>query len=253
MKELRMSEEIMNNFQESYGFIQDHPAFGWREINVDMDIRNCCRNGYDLNMTPKEIYIDKDNPRHREMLELSKIDPEIQLEFWDDGEPLKEIEAKYQLPAVKVPYKTFFGYKWEEDHIEIWLESGAMRYIEQENRWERWHDSDVEASGRTYEDAIINLASRIKSVYGDFHKDTRDNVLIPEWVKEWNQKHPLSIDDLFSNGRMNAVKYISINGIHFNELWWHKHGNEKTSMSVNYKPVDISFLLDYKEFKKKYV
>ena len=253
MKELRISEEIMNNFQESYDFIQDHPAFGWREMNLDMEIRNCCRNGYDLNMSPKEIDIDGDNPRHQEMLELSKTDDKIHLEFWDEGEVLNGVGTEYQLPSIKVPYKTFFGYEWEENHIEVWMESGAMRYVEQEARWERWHDTNVESSGRTYEDAIINIASKIKSCYGDFHKETRDNVLIPEWVKEWNQKHPLSIDDLFSNGRLNAVKYISISGIEFNELWWHKHGLENTSMRANFKPSDISFLLDYKEFKKKYV
>jgi len=253
MKELRMSEEIMNNFQESYDFINDHPAFGWRELNIEMRINNCCRNSYDLNMSPKDIYIGRNNPRHQEMLELSKTDSEVHLEFWDEGEPLHELSTEYQLPSIKVPYKTFFGYEWKEDHIEICLESGAMRYVEQDNRWERWHDVDLESSGRTYEDAIINLASKIKSCYGDFHKDTRDNILIPEWVREWNQKHPLSIDDLFSNGRLNSVKYISIGGIEFNELWWHKYGIENTSMRVDFKTFDILFLLDYKEFKKKYV
>jgi len=253
MKELKISEEIMNNFQESYDFIRDHPAFGWREMNVNTQIRNCCRNGYDLNMSPKDIYLDRDSPRYAEMLELSKTDDGVHLEFWDEMALPGHIPAEHQLPDIKLPYEKFFGYKWEEHHIEVWLESGAMRYVETDNRWERWNDADIESSGRTYEDAIISLASKIKSVYGDFNQDTRDNVLIPEWVTEWNEKNQLSIDDLFNSGVMNSGKYISINGIHFNELWWHKHGVENKSIITNFKTVDISFLLDYKEFKKKYV
>jgi hypothetical protein len=252
MKELKMSEEIMNDFQGAYSFIEDHPAFGWREMNIDMNIRNCCRNSYDLNMSPKDIYISKNNPRYTSFLEESKNNKEIHLEHLDDDGFLK-LETEFQLPNLRVPYKMYFGYEWEEDHVEIWLESGAMRYFEQSGRWERWHDDNLDSGGRTYEDAIINLASKVKNFYGDFNKDFGDNVLVPDWVTEWNEKNPLKFADLFKNGQLNSGRYISINGIEFNELWWHKYGNKKTSMSANFKTTDISFLLDYKEFKKKYV
>jgi hypothetical protein len=50
--------------------------------------------------------------------------------------------------------------------VEFWLEYGPSNYDEDLKEWVNYLDDDLQASGDTFEEAIINLAYLIEKKYG---------------------------------------------------------------------------------------
>ena len=58
--------------------------------------------------------------------------------------------------------------------LEIWLEFGGWHAMKRDNGGTRYipeHDIRLDCGGSTYEEAIINLAKRVKKYYGDVEVD----------------------------------------------------------------------------------
>lgn len=51
----------------------------------------------------------------------------------------------------------------------IHLEFGPFPdHVDDENKYDRMHDPNLDVSGATFEEAIINLAAKVKKHYGDY-------------------------------------------------------------------------------------
>jgi hypothetical protein len=213
-------------FIEAYNFLYNHPAFAG-------DFENCChfipvevcKNGYCL-----DAFV-------RKVISLYPGDDRFQ-EFWDKASEDDKYEDFYDgLHKITVDYVEYFGYPYEIDHVEFWVEVGPKRKFFDPNRsddfnrlsnYQTWHDYELNVKNcRTYEEAIIKTAEAVKERYGDFSIDS----MTPDWVKENNDK--LNLMDCFKkieddpnpdlNGDYEYIpnpEYIFIMEEDANEIWW---------------------------------
>jgi hypothetical protein len=173
-----MNKEYMTRFYEAYWFIDGHPAFIgglFHGINtLDVQVSKCCKRGF----TKMDIhYVYRTDERFEE--------------FWDKGYQQSVEEGMPELDCVWVPYKVFYGEEWSFDHVEIWLEGGSHFYVKgghygTEWNFNRFHDIDLDVGGRTYEEAIINFAEKVKEKYGDYSSsEFDDNTIYPRKSRFW--------------------------------------------------------------------
>ena len=274
-----ISKKIMKEFQESIDFLEDHPAFACGGIPplkkkyrnnmipikpYDMMVMTVCKNGYALEMTPPYISVYPDNPRYEELKE--RIGEKAISKGLTVGIEYKEykIIPEDKNEHLEVDYEIFYGYPWKEDHVEVWLETGCRRFIKKcshskKPRWERWADWDLNVSAKTFEEAIIKLAKKVKDEYGDFSSED----MIPKCVKEYNEKIRDINKEKFGdgiellmctfNGR-GGLKSLFLRDAEINEIWWQtynlKNNQDKYSQKDTY--LDVSIYLDVDKFKNKF-
>ena len=218
-----MNKEKQLKFMDSYEFIENHPAFlggifsGIRGLEIHAF--ECCENG-EYKHSP--IYLYRDDERFEDF--LGKGHPEC----LDSESPKHD--------HVEVPYEDYYGKKWEFDHIEFSVEGGAHYYDPEVKApwfWQRFHDSKLNVkTARSYEDAIIQFADKVKNVYGDYsYSEFDDNSIIPQWIKDNNKEFPAfdidNLESIFKDGKMNRnPKNIHLTSKEVNDLWWYFIGNK---------------------------
>jgi len=248
----------MLQFQESFNFVNDHPAFlsPYCSAIDHIMVMKVCKNGYSLNNSPKTINIYKDHPRFLEFVNDTEEDSK-RYGYNDDF-----TENKNDLLSIEIDYEKFYGYKWRFAYIEVWIEGGATRFLSKDEhtgkeRWESWHDIDLDCSGRTYEEAVIKYAQLVKDRYGDF-SCWGENDIVPKFVRDYNKgKEPFSFSDSKTKGFKNIDfndDYLSIKDEEENEIWWQIWGkkNLPDMFDIKSETIDVSHYLDEKEFRKKY-
>jgi hypothetical protein len=209
-------------FKESFKFLCDHPAFcDDFQGCLDIMVVETCKNGYSLeNFISKEITIYPDDEKFKYLWENA--------EEKDRNYDIFEDEVPY---SVDVEYEKYFGYPYEIDHTEIWLELGPRRKLQIDIEcnvipvFETWHDIDMDISVRTFEEGIIELANKVKDKYGDFSCENMASL----WLKD-NKDNK---DDLVSSEVLN-------------EIWWQFYLLKKdaTFCDRDFTGVDVSKFID---------
>jgi len=281
-----ISYEVMKQFQEANEFLEDHPAFACggitplhvkkfnpyhkpcSPVSLTM-IVNVCEKGYSLDGVPPLIEVYPDNPRYEEL--KSRVGERALSRGLTKGIQyrsfmLLEEDKKEHLV---VDYQIYFGVEWKAKGIEVWLRTGRRRFIKtcswsKEPRWESWLDEDLSVGAKTYEEAIIELAKKVKLCYGDFNQEN----ILPEWIENYNRSIYEINDKIYGSGVDGMMKMINDNNsprtIHLsdaeiNEIWWQKH--EVKRMKEIYpnresdivdKYLDVSLYLDEKKFNRKF-
>lgn len=65
-------------------------------------------------------------------------------------------------------YNIDWSYHFKEGKIEVWLETGQAYFQKETGRYEsNMHDIRLDSSGETFEEALIQLANKIKDIFGD--------------------------------------------------------------------------------------
>jgi hypothetical protein len=272
---MMIDQKTMKEFQESYEFLSNHPAFAdYRNSGmgafVDCEgIWTVCKNGHALEGSPKTINVNPEDERFQEFVEKADEENISRLghlkmvgQDSEDGDD--------EIFYVEVEYADYYGQEWEADHIEVWLESGMKRHFKEDEVNEfgyhtpqQWHDYDLNIHERTLEEAVISMAKVVKKKYGDFSMHGANDIS-PKWIDEYNKKanpfdRSLEINEMFAKHRkmIDENKYVRLMEHHYNEMWWQLWA--KDNLSSFYKdhdewggnkihPVDVSHLIDYDKF-----
>lgn len=103
----------------------------------------------------------------------------------------EELKKEKVLIWADVPYKKVYGEEWKPDHIEYWGELSFVAFIGK--NFKVWHDRHkwthfvgVSASGRTFEEMIVNLGKRFFNSFGKFN--TEDFMTQAEKKNHENEK-----------------------------------------------------------------
>lgn len=195
----------MNKAYEAYQFIEKHPAFvGDNRAGLEtfyFVMIPVCKNGYSETDT---INIYEDNPRFKE--------------FATDS-------SDVMFGMVSVDYEKYFGYPWEFHEVRYFFEGGPNRYHKEDKIWiNEFHDIRIDSDGASYEEALINLAEKVKEIYGDWSSREEDsNTIVPKHIVENNKLHyPFLVDkndDLILPFERNPL-HMEFDDIQINDLWW---------------------------------
>jgi len=218
-----MDQELMLNFLEAYEFIDNHPAFVGPIFNGVSSLTTlvyaCCKRG--------------------------KGESDA-ISLYPEDKRFSEFADKEEKEYVLVSYEDYYGEEWKFDHVEVLVEGGANVFKPGSDTtdiwaWDRYHDLDLNCSGRSYEEAIINFSNKVKAIYGDYSSEIHsENSIIPEWIREHNKENPIvkDINDIFKDGRININdKYISLRDEEINAIWWDvykkNHGGKMGQETIN--------------------
>jgi hypothetical protein len=213
-----MNREEAFEFYDAYHFIDNHPAFMgdiYQGISSLVTLVSlCCKHNW-TEHTP--FYVYEGEPRFDEFLNKG---------YTENYESEDKTGNPY---CIWVPYEVYFNEEWEFDHIEVKLEGGPHYYDNEATsprNWQRFIDRKLEVSERTYEDAIVSFAKKVKERYGDYGCYT----IQPSWISEHNKTHPsFDINDLSSMFKDGVFcinpDYIHLSQQEVNALWWHFVGN----------------------------
>jgi hypothetical protein len=202
---------------EAANFIDDHPAFaGYSrsgEGSLCIGRWKACKNGvsWEPGGNPR-IYLYDGDERYDEF------------ESDEDGE-------------VCVGYREYYGYDWEYDHVETWIEGGNCFWEKVDSlhhNWhsieingERWfddyyHDYELDVSGESYGHALIKFAEKVKEKYGDWSVEPEvENTIVPGWIDEWNEGKGVDLDAVFPFKK--NPEYVYLDQYHLNALWYWRH------------------------------
>ena len=162
-------ERLQLKCRDAYYFIDAHPAINVMMFGVQQSIwhsiQTVCKRAYSEDaIRGVSVYnTGKNAKRFKKQFELERKEDE---DFYDKYPSLIKIE---------VPYEELYGEPWKFDHIEYWGELTYHIYdtnstAKEKDRWLPW--SGCSASGRTYEEMIINLAKALKKNCGNFGYDS---------------------------------------------------------------------------------
>ena len=151
---------------------------------IDIDISLVCKNGY------TEPFRDGCIEIHFTLKNYKKYKEEFDKEFKEyTSEELKREKVHIR---VDVPYKKVYGYPWKANHIEYWGEicfmlfSGKIFKIWHHSKdWQRC--SGVSASGRTFEEMVVNLGEKFFKKFGKF---TNDDFLTKAEKRNYKKEPP---------------------------------------------------------------
>jgi hypothetical protein len=229
-----MNKVNMMDFYDAYMFVEMHPAFIGGRLHgttcFDIMVMPCCKNG-----VPEygPVYVYPEDPRFEE--------------FTDKGHQTDEVDG--EVVCIWVTYKDYYGYSWEREHIGFTFIGGPNRYVELNEgdwQWQRQGDSDLDSRGKSYEEAVINLAEKVKQKYGDYsHNECDENTIIPSWIVKNNKIHrPFgeNIKEMFKDGQLNRnPQNVHLFPEQINEMWW-QLGLTNDHLK-SYNKVDVSQFL----------
>jgi hypothetical protein len=195
---------------DAWMFIQDHPAFIGNQPGLSsfyFFLLKLCKNGL-----AKEsfVYVYKDNPRFIEFVDVED----------------------HIIGYTRVDYKNYYGYPWEFHEIVYFFEGGPNKWSEDAKEWiNQFHDTRLDVDGITYEEALINLAERVKQFYGDWSvEEDVHNTIIPKHILENNKSKEMFLtkcdQDEFSLPFKRNADYIVLSEQEISQLWWDIYGGE---------------------------
>jgi len=218
-EELSKSPEyvkLIRKFNKAIDFLTQHPACGGGHVfNLHDQLWYCamevCKRGYShLHDGMIDLRYNAENYKKYKALfdEELKDEPEI-MEF----------------VRVSVPYKEHYGEPWKFDHVEYWGEMTFTMFMGKNFR--RFHDprywekcSGVEASGRSFEEMVINIAKDFKKVFGDFNSE---DFLTKEEKENHKKERPFffvkSKEHPKCSTMKNNKKYKRIDDSEINRRW----------------------------------
>jgi hypothetical protein len=205
-------------FYEAYWFLQDHPALlGQRNAGVDlidMVVTKVCEHGYTGDEPDFEVTAYEGDSDYESLLAAGY-----------------EEEDFLGVKSIDLLYSERYGKPWKFAKTSVWFELGYSRYYKDKDGWasESVHDVDLDVDGDTYEEALIELAGKVKDRYGDWScTPGNDNCIIPEWIVKNNEKEKYFIGDGVFEMNPNHIRLYNAE---LNELWWSVSGTKGSSDS----------------------
>ena len=216
----KSSDELHLKAQKMLWFLEQHPALGAPIQKVqsflDVFITQVCKNGYTELMRGK-IDLKYTPQRYKQ----------FKAEFDKEFKNYTEEELKTQKPIIyiDVPYEKVYGEKWAPDHIEYWGELSFSAFMGKDFKTEldykKWQTlSGVEASGRSYQELVVNIGEKFKQIFGNFNSS---KFLTPEERKN-NKEQDLFLFLPFKGKKnMSQMKrnpeYIHVGPAELNRRW----------------------------------
>lgn len=171
-------------------FLRSHPAISWNDgdslfSGLWFDMVECCKNGKSSCVEHYGIDVFKGEDG------WEKWKYKFEQEYKDDQ------DLTFQ--SVNVSYEEYYGEKWKFDHVEYWYELtffvytgdvyvddyGVNSYLKQEN-WSRY--SGPMGGATSFDKMLIDIANKVKEVFGDFnYVKIQSNLYTPEET-EWMHK-----------------------------------------------------------------
>jgi hypothetical protein len=151
--------------------LSEHPALPSSIFSLlrlmTIDIVQVCKHGYTEPI--KGCLEIRNTPRN-----YKKYKDEFDKEF-KEYTP-KELDREYALIRADVPYKKIYGEEWKPDHIEYWGDLSFCIFLGKD--YDMWHNPlcwdpymGISASGRTFEEMIVNLGRKFFKIYGKFNEN----------------------------------------------------------------------------------
>lgn len=235
---------------EAAKFINDHPAFaGYRhdgESSLSVGRWKVCQNGVSLEPgNNPSIFLYEGNERYDEF----------------KGKGFREEDGE-----IWVDYRSFYGYDWEYDHVETWLEGGCCEFRKVDNLHRSWalfkineddwfddwyHDYKLDVSAYSYDEALLLFAEQVKIHYGDWSIEFEAaNSIVPSWINRFNcgkdfLKRGLRdlLDEFTDDEKENDTarsftiernpEYLRLEDYHLNALWWFRHRGKDIGLGAN--------------------
>lgn len=227
-------ERLQLKAHEAFKFMEGHPAID----NVYSSLFEClfysvnavCKRGYSNDVVKSGVSVYNKGENAKRFKE--RFDKELK-EYGDDDNGLY-IKCP-SLVNIIVPYTELFGEPWKFDHVEYWGELTLKIYNKESKeehkpwRWVNW--SGPNASGRTYEEMVINMAKALKKGYGNFGYYS---FMSPKEIQNNKDERPFffkdSTDFKGCSEMINNPKYISVTNEEKNIRWqeWMKKNKNKT-------------------------
>ena len=184
--------------------------------SLDFSIQQVCKRGW---MEPFRGMVDvsKTPANYKKYKDL--FDKEMEEEY--TGE---ELELGDSFVTIEVPYKEVYGEDWKPDHIEYWGDTTFKVFIGKDfdkdwdmKNWDNY--AGVSASGRTFEEMIVNLGKKFFKTFGDF---TESDFLTAAEKKNHEKYMPFYFkkceDDRFSTMETNK-KFKRVSAAEINRRW----------------------------------
>ena len=218
----------MDEFKESYSFLNDHPATPHSFLSsINIFVNDVCKNGL-LELEPVWVY-----PENKDFQKFCNLSKNF-VQYNSHNTPV----------SVMVSYEDFFGYKWEKSNVEIYIEGGPARWLNKQQRWEHFVDFDLDTKCGTFEEAIIEYSNKFKELYGDYSVNFDSyNSIYPKKVIENNKnKRPFSFE---KEKIIRNQEYITVTDIHLNEIWWRYYSDRfKDYYIPEYEKIDIDCIVE---------
>jgi len=162
----REYSKLIDKANAARDFLDQHPACGGHLFSLNSHLwysaQEVCKRGFSVAAKIMTIYYTpKDYKRYKTLFDTE----------------CKESEEKLSaLTRIDVPYKEYFGEPWAFDHIEYWSEMGFVIFKGKDPNksfdrkdWENF--CGITASGRSFEEMVINTAKNFKRAYGNFSRE----------------------------------------------------------------------------------
>jgi hypothetical protein len=185
--------------------LAQHPALANANSVLDfmyIDIAQVCRNGHDEPYRKGCIEIRYTPENYK------KYKAEFDAEFKEYSP--EELKREKLLIRVDVPYEKVYGYPWEADHIEYWGELDIVIFTGKNmNLWHEFQNwqrfAGVSATGRTFEEMIVNLGKKFFKTHGKFE----DEDFLTEAEKKNHRKEEPFFFVPIENKNFKATKLVS--------------------------------------------
>jgi hypothetical protein len=210
--------KLVDEMNEALNFLEGHPALGGGTVFTINDllwysVQEVCKRGYcrlckgeiDLHYTPENY------KKYKELFD----------------EEIKQIEPGLKTFArISVPYADHFGEPWKFDHVEYWGELSIVifrgmnfdKYYDIRN-WERLQG--VEASSRSFEELIINIADEVKKLFGNF---SEENFLTEKEKENHRAENPFFFVKCKDKPNCSQMKhnrsYMMVTDAEINRRWF---------------------------------
>jgi hypothetical protein len=217
-------ERLQLKARDAIDFLNGHPAL----ISAVIDVRSAL--WFSIQTVCKRGYCES----ARDNLQIYKNSKHA-LRFKDQFEKelknysAEDLKRSNSFISIDVTYKELFGEDWKFDHVAYWGELSFYMFTGRPTRknnidlknWQSY--AGVEASGRTYEEMVINIAQKFKKAFGNFRSDD----FLTQKEKENNRiKEPFhfkTYKKIYSRIIHNR-DYIHVNDAKLNLRWqtWYR-------------------------------
>jgi hypothetical protein len=183
--------------------------------SLDFSIQQVCKRGF---IEPFKGMVDV----YKTSANYKKYKEQFDKEMADYSK--EELESRYSFISIEVPYKEVYGEDWKPDHIEYWGDTTFKVFIGKDfdkdyeiTNWDNY--AGVEASGRTFEEMIVNIGKKFFKVFGDF---TENDFLTDAEKKNHEKYMPFYFkkckDDRYSTMETNK-KFKRVSAAEINRRW----------------------------------
>lgn len=265
-------KDLMLEFEKSYNFLVNHPAFCGHFHNCfSYYVEKVCKHGYSktdyINLYKDDKYFKK---YYKMWLKNKKSCEVVGMKYYKNKSNIP-FEDVYK---IEVKYEDYYGYKWKYNHVQYWSELAIVRlYINEEKQYILPQTFLIKTSFKekgNFERLIIEVAKYVKKELGNYKMEEKYFKSIPSWIKDYNtEEHKkdffIKLKKNEKTGQMSYTINKHYNPVYFDEkdynaLWWNEFGinkfdkqfdfNSDSYLTKNYRWFDLKHLENIDSFKQ---